>query len=163
MKWDAAGTGYISEPELRRVLTALGVKSSQVKAIFNEVDKNGDQKIDYQEFVKWCYQPGTGVSSPLKQQANIISYALQIDYFEIHLHQNWSWDWSDWVDTPDGESLAPYCVFRHPVDKKKVYYTSPTGSGHRSMLEVHKFKVPVLCDFTTAMDCDRIAIDMYIS
>ena len=37
-KWDAANTGYISEDELRRVLTALGVRGSQVARTHLERD-----------------------------------------------------------------------------------------------------------------------------
>mmetsp|Transcript_109541 Transcript_109541/g.172718 ORF Transcript_109541/g.172718 Transcript_109541/m.172718 type:complete len:1170 (-) Transcript_109541:174-3683(-) len=153
-KWDVAGDGFITEAELRRVLTGLGVKGSQVKAIFQEVDKNKDNKIDYKEFIQWCYN-----SAPLniKASATTIRYPLQLGFLEMELHRNIAWDW--WSHDMD---LAPYVIFKHPTDKKKVYFTSPSGRGLRSELKLDRLQDPLAIDFTSEAGNDVVAIDMYI-
>lgn len=151
-KWDQAGDGFITEAELRRVLTGLGVKSSQVKAIFQEVDKNRDNKIDYKEFIAWCYN-----SAPpsVRQSATTIKYPLKVEFLEMELHRNITWDsWSD--------DLAPYVVFKHPTDKKIVHFTSESGRGLRAQLKLENLKDPLVVNFASEGGNDVVAIDLYI-
>ena len=50
---DRDGNGYISKEEFKGVMRKQGLplKKSQLNAIMAEADKNGDGKIDYDEFV----------------------------------------------------------------------------------------------------------------
>ena len=50
---DRDGNGYISKEEFKSVMRKQGLplKKSQLNAIMAEADKNGDGKIDYDEFV----------------------------------------------------------------------------------------------------------------
>merc|ERR1711920_189680 len=56
-RFDMDGSGYIDRKELSNVLNEeiqetmdLKNSTSAVQAIFNEVDSNGDDKIDFEEF-----------------------------------------------------------------------------------------------------------------
>lgn len=53
-KMDLNGDGYISNKELKKVLTSKGEKMtmSEVEAIIDEVDENRDGRLDYKEFCK---------------------------------------------------------------------------------------------------------------
>lgn len=54
-EWDADGSGTISQPELKQVLVAVGVKESDVPMLFSLADTNKDGQIDYEEFVAWLF------------------------------------------------------------------------------------------------------------
>mmetsp|Transcript_8059 Transcript_8059/g.13164 ORF Transcript_8059/g.13164 Transcript_8059/m.13164 type:complete len:531 (-) Transcript_8059:104-1696(-) len=60
-KWDLNQDGVISKAELERVMTLLGVATSDIEKIFSAADTNIDGKIDYNEFVHWLYY-GAAVS-----------------------------------------------------------------------------------------------------
>lgn len=50
---DKDGNGYIEEKELAEIIgVQLGTSQDMVKKLMQEVDDNGDQKIDFQEFKK---------------------------------------------------------------------------------------------------------------
>eukprot|EP00440_Ansanella_granifera_P034636 gb/GFBE01037576.1/.p1 GENE.gb/GFBE01037576.1/~~gb/GFBE01037576.1/.p1 ORF type:complete len:171 (+),score=41.77 gb/GFBE01037576.1/:1-513(+) len=53
--WDTDGDGYITKSELERVLVLLNpsfTKKDMTK-LMKAADKNGDGKIDYEEFTAW--------------------------------------------------------------------------------------------------------------
>jgi Ca2+-binding EF-hand superfamily protein len=52
---DRDGNGKIDEPELSRLLDALGVgfNEAQARATFESIDSNGSGQIDFDEFRAW--------------------------------------------------------------------------------------------------------------
>jgi len=54
-EWDAGGKGHISLPDLKAVLTEVGVPEGHVPKLFSLADANKDSKIDYEEFVAWLF------------------------------------------------------------------------------------------------------------
>lgn len=54
LSYDTDGSGYITHKELRNVMRWIqpDKTSSDVKKMIDEVDVNGDGKVDYQEFAK---------------------------------------------------------------------------------------------------------------
>jgi hypothetical protein len=53
---DVDGNKKISIEELTAVLRELGMESRNLSLIFEEVDKNSDGSIDYEEFVDWVFK-----------------------------------------------------------------------------------------------------------
>lgn len=51
--FDKDGNGYITAQEFKHFMTTMGEKFSEeeVDEIIKEVDKDGDEQIDYEEFV----------------------------------------------------------------------------------------------------------------
>lgn len=51
--FDKDGNGYITSSEFKYFMTTMGEKLSEeeVDEIIREVDKDGDEQIDYEEFV----------------------------------------------------------------------------------------------------------------
>jgi Ca2+-binding EF-hand superfamily protein len=48
---DKDGNGYIEEKELAEIIgVQLGTNSDMLRRLMQEVDDNGDSKIDFQEF-----------------------------------------------------------------------------------------------------------------
>ncbi|KAM6437412.1 uncharacterized protein PHA67_024167 [Liasis olivaceus] len=52
--FDRNGDGYISTAELQHVLTVIGEKltGEEAKELIKEVDKKGDGKVNYEDFVR---------------------------------------------------------------------------------------------------------------
>ncbi len=52
--FDKDGNGYITAQEFKHFMTTMGEKFSEeeVDEIIKEVDKDGDEQIDYEEFVQ---------------------------------------------------------------------------------------------------------------
>ncbi|KAJ1978572.1 hypothetical protein H4R35_001853 [Dimargaris xerosporica] len=52
--FDLNGDGYISKEELKSAMAQLGEKlpDYEIDEMIHEADKNGDGKIDYEEFIK---------------------------------------------------------------------------------------------------------------
>ena len=55
--FDIDGNGLIDAQELRLTMKNLGedLSAEDVKAMIRAADKNGDGKIDYEEFIKMMY------------------------------------------------------------------------------------------------------------
>ncbi|CAG8962366.1 hypothetical protein HYALB_00013505 [Hymenoscyphus albidus] len=53
--FDSDDSGHISVDELRKVMSSFGeaLSEEEIKIMIQEVDKNGDGQIDYEEFVKF--------------------------------------------------------------------------------------------------------------
>jgi len=61
-QFDADGSGTISRQELSRLLTKLGSFSpAEINRIMDEVDRNGDGEIQYEEFLDWITAPGASI------------------------------------------------------------------------------------------------------
>ena len=65
--FDKDGNGYITSDELGSVMANLGerLSANELKQMMMEADKNGDGKIDYEEFVK-VHSPVPGNRPTLK-------------------------------------------------------------------------------------------------
>lgn len=59
--FDLNGDGFISREELQKVLTKMGEKltDKEVDEMMKKADKNGDGKIDYDEYVDMMYPHGS--------------------------------------------------------------------------------------------------------
>lgn len=59
--FDLNGDGFISRDELQKVLTKMGEKltDKEVDEMMKKADKNGDGKIDYDEYVDMMYPHGS--------------------------------------------------------------------------------------------------------
>mmetsp|Transcript_105424 Transcript_105424/g.340034 ORF Transcript_105424/g.340034 Transcript_105424/m.340034 type:complete len:366 (-) Transcript_105424:166-1263(-) len=58
-KYDKDGNGSISCQELQAVLKSLGnFKDTEINTVFTHIDKNGDGKVQFNEFVDWITQAG---------------------------------------------------------------------------------------------------------
>jgi len=75
-RFDKNGDGIITKAELRRVMQELDAKvwtEKHLSQLVRAVDKNGDGKIQFEEFVSWLYnapedQVQTNGASPLQQE-----------------------------------------------------------------------------------------------
>lgn len=58
--WDSAGSGTISKAELKSVMTRLAPDMTEEdhEMLFAAIDKNGNEKIEYEEFVDWAMGSG---------------------------------------------------------------------------------------------------------
>eukprot|EP00928_Gymnodinium_smaydae_P064987 TRINITY_DN48199_c0_g1_i1.p1 TRINITY_DN48199_c0_g1~~TRINITY_DN48199_c0_g1_i1.p1 ORF type:complete len:481 (-),score=60.28 TRINITY_DN48199_c0_g1_i1:239-1645(-) len=52
-KWDAAGTGFITEDQLRPLLRDAGIAEAEISNVFASADVGRDGKLDYREFSGW--------------------------------------------------------------------------------------------------------------
>eukprot|EP00927_Polykrikos_kofoidii_P030035 TRINITY_DN25906_c0_g1_i1.p1 TRINITY_DN25906_c0_g1~~TRINITY_DN25906_c0_g1_i1.p1 ORF type:complete len:476 (+),score=79.17 TRINITY_DN25906_c0_g1_i1:173-1600(+) len=65
--WDEDGNGYISKAELRFVLIRLTpgfehLSVEDIDLLMQDADRNGNGRIEYDEFVAWLSRPGAGIS-----------------------------------------------------------------------------------------------------
>eukprot|EP00927_Polykrikos_kofoidii_P036599 TRINITY_DN30898_c0_g1_i1.p1 TRINITY_DN30898_c0_g1~~TRINITY_DN30898_c0_g1_i1.p1 ORF type:complete len:241 (-),score=57.07 TRINITY_DN30898_c0_g1_i1:41-763(-) len=54
-EWDVENRGYITQPQLKKVLVEVGVEDEQIPKLFSLADTNKDGQIDYEEFVAWLF------------------------------------------------------------------------------------------------------------
>eukprot|EP00930_Biecheleria_cincta_P086220 TRINITY_DN75549_c0_g1_i1.p1 TRINITY_DN75549_c0_g1~~TRINITY_DN75549_c0_g1_i1.p1 ORF type:complete len:270 (-),score=43.56 TRINITY_DN75549_c0_g1_i1:94-867(-) len=52
-RWDTDGSGYLDEREMRQVLIKMGLKGSDIMAIFKTIDADSNGRISYEEFIDW--------------------------------------------------------------------------------------------------------------
>jgi len=59
--YDKDGDGLITRVELRSMMHTLDhtLSDDEITAVFENIDKDGSGKIDYQEFIRWVCQVGT--------------------------------------------------------------------------------------------------------
>lgn len=54
-KVDEDASGFISALALDYLLSSLGLRSSEVKTVLEEVGSHGDHGVKYEDFVTWCF------------------------------------------------------------------------------------------------------------
>eukprot|EP00411_Alexandrium_monilatum_P104555 CAMPEP_0175774074 /NCGR_PEP_ID=MMETSP0097-20121207/73415_1 /TAXON_ID=311494 /ORGANISM="Alexandrium monilatum, Strain CCMP3105" /LENGTH=172 /DNA_ID=CAMNT_0017084523 /DNA_START=6 /DNA_END=520 /DNA_ORIENTATION=+ len=112
-KWDLKRNGYISESELKHVLSALGLQTAQVHAMFRDVDRNRDGKIDYQEFVRWLYG-----SAPIVVRKNALAPSYELCATDISIHLEDDPNFEGWFS--DASSLRPFVRWRDLLTEKII-------------------------------------------
>jgi len=126
-KWDLAKNGYISESELEQVLASLGIERKMVTQIFKDVDRNRDNKIDYQEFVSWLFNSAS--KQPLRALVFPTYRLMLTEVLEVRLMHNPSFD--GWFS--DYNSIRPYVRWRD-LFSNRTLCQSPEGLGLESRI-----------------------------
>lgn len=62
-KFDKDRNGVLSRAEVQRLMKAIGgaITPAEIDKVFEQVDSNGDDAVDIEEFIEWIMSPGSSL------------------------------------------------------------------------------------------------------